>query len=370
MRGSLNSRAEIAASANDRIRQVTIAKVSSTTPREGVDKPLEWKLAAPETTGDFSATCYYFARELQKTVDVPLGLIVSAWGGSKIEPWMSEDAIRSVAGYESALAVLGQYRVDPLLGAQRWGEYWQTWWRSQEVAGREPWASNDAAASWDRAPAELTPWETWGVPATRALQRHRLVPRTRQARQVAGQTGGDIVVRADRRSRPHVREWPRRGQFAMLWRARLHAAGRRAARWRQPRRRQCARHLHERRHVRAGRQARTDTRRRHQDSAGGVGIQRFAGSRAAARAVGANRGPRHVVQRDDRAARQIRASRRRCGTRASRTSRFPKAGDTRRSFARSWPTGADSSPRTFHSSSCSSPTMGRWPRCRWRAAGR
>ena len=164
VRGSLNSRAEIAASANERIRQVTIAKVSSTTPREGVDKPLEWKLAAPETTGDFSATCYYFARELQKTVDVPLGLIVSAWGGSKIEPWMSEDAIRSVAGYESALAVLGQYRVDPLLGAQRWGEYWQTWWRSQEVAGREPWASNDAAASWDRAPAELTPWETWGVP--------------------------------------------------------------------------------------------------------------------------------------------------------------------------------------------------------------
>jgi sialate O-acetylesterase len=166
VRGSLNSRAEIAASANDRIRQVTIAKVSSATPRDGVDKPLEWKRAAPETTADFSATCYYFARELQKTVDVPIGLIVSAWGGSKIEPWMSEDAIRTVPGYESALAVSAEYRVDPSSAALHWGEYWQKWWRSQTgVAAREPWAASDAAASWSRAPAELTRWENWGVAA-------------------------------------------------------------------------------------------------------------------------------------------------------------------------------------------------------------
>jgi sialate O-acetylesterase len=165
VRGSLNSRAEIAASANDRIRQVTIAKVSSNTTRDNVDKPLEWKRAAPETTGDFSATCYYFARELQKTVDVPLGLIVSAWGGSKIEPWMSEDAIRTVPGYEAALAVSAEYRTDPSVAALHWGEYWQKWWRSQDgVAGREPWTTNDAAPSWARAPAELTPWENWGVP--------------------------------------------------------------------------------------------------------------------------------------------------------------------------------------------------------------
>ncbi len=166
VRGSLNSRAEIAASANERIRQVTIAKTSSTTPRDGVDKPLEWKRAAPETTGDFSATCYYFARELQKSVDVPLGLIVSAWGGSKIEPWMSEDAMRTVPGYESALAVSAEYRVDPAAAVRHWGEHWQKWWRSLGglAGGREPWTTTDDAAAWRPAPAELTPWENWGVP--------------------------------------------------------------------------------------------------------------------------------------------------------------------------------------------------------------
>jgi len=165
VRGSLNSRAEIAASTNDRIRQVTIAKTSSTTPRDGVDKPLEWKIAKPETTGDFSATCYYFARELQKTVDTPIGLIVSAWGGSKIEPWMSEDAMRTVPGYETALAVSAEYRVDPAAAARHWGEHWQKWWRSQGqmYEAHQPWAASDGFY-WNRAPAELTPWENWGFP--------------------------------------------------------------------------------------------------------------------------------------------------------------------------------------------------------------
>ncbi len=168
VRGSLNSRAEIAASANLGIRQVTIPMASGTSARADFDKPLEWKIAGPETTGDFSATCYFFARELAKVQSVPQGLIVSAWGGSKIQPWMSEAAIRSLGGYDTALAVLEQYRGDPSLAAQRWGEVWQRWWLDQTTVtrGSTPWvlARGDAAA-WKPAPAEMTPWESWGVPA-------------------------------------------------------------------------------------------------------------------------------------------------------------------------------------------------------------
>jgi sialate O-acetylesterase len=199
VKGSLNSRAEIAASANERIRQVTIAKVSSTTPRDGVDKTLEWKIAAPETTGDFSATCYYFARELQKTVDVPIGLIVSAWGGSKIEPWMSENAMRTVPGYENALAVSAEYRVDPSAAARHWGEYWQKWWRALGglAVGREPWAATDDSATWNPAPAELTPWENWGVPALAPYDgmvwyRARVKLTSAQAKQAATLSLGQI----------------------------------------------------------------------------------------------------------------------------------------------------------------------------------
>jgi sialate O-acetylesterase len=171
VRASLNGRAEIAASANNGIRQITIPMVSDTTPRTGFDKPLEWKIAGADTTGDFSATCYFFARELAKTQPVAQGLIVSAWGGAKIQPWMSEAAIRSLGGYDEQLAVLETYRGDPSAAAQRWGEVWQRWWLDQTTVtrGKQPWllARNDAG-DWRPAPADLTPWESWGVPALAA----------------------------------------------------------------------------------------------------------------------------------------------------------------------------------------------------------
>jgi sialate O-acetylesterase len=168
VRASLNSRAEIAASANDGIRQVTIPMASSASVRGGFDKPLQWKVAGPEHSGDFSATCYFFARELAKSQPVAQGLIVSAWGGSKIQPWISEGAIRALGGYDTALAVLETYRGDPAAAAQRWGEVWQRWWLDQKAVtrGKQPWlAARGDAAEWTRAPEAMTPWESWGVPA-------------------------------------------------------------------------------------------------------------------------------------------------------------------------------------------------------------
>jgi sialate O-acetylesterase len=166
VRASLNGRAEIAASANDGIRQVTIPMVSSTSPRTGFDKPLEWKVAGPETTGDFSGVCYFFVRELAKTQPVAHGMIVSAWGGSKIQPWVSEGALRALGGYDTALAVLETYRGDPSAAAQRWGEVWQRWWLDQTTVtrGKTPWLMSRDAADWKPAPVEMTPWESWGVP--------------------------------------------------------------------------------------------------------------------------------------------------------------------------------------------------------------
>ncbi|MEJ2006255.1 MAG: sialate O-acetylesterase [Cyclobacteriaceae bacterium] len=52
-----------------------------------------WEVASPETTGDFTAVGYFFARELRKHVDVPIGLLNSSWGGSRIEPWMRIEVV-------------------------------------------------------------------------------------------------------------------------------------------------------------------------------------------------------------------------------------------------------------------------------------
>jgi len=49
----------------------------------------------PTTVREFSATAYYFGRLLNELLDVPVGLIVTAWGGSAAEAWMTEEMLRA-----------------------------------------------------------------------------------------------------------------------------------------------------------------------------------------------------------------------------------------------------------------------------------
>jgi sialate O-acetylesterase len=156
---------EAALSANTRIRSVTVPRGSSAAPLEGFAAPLEWKLAAPGNTEHFSAVCYYFVRELQKVVDVPQGIIHSSWGGSRIEPWMSEAALRQQPGYGPQLDLLDEYRTNRPLAFRHWGDTWQKWWASQgATGGKQPWLAGKAdTGAWKPAPTGLDYWETWGV---------------------------------------------------------------------------------------------------------------------------------------------------------------------------------------------------------------
>lgn len=163
---SLDSRTEIANSSNDLIRVLTVPLVSAPAPKEGFLSPLEWKVASPRETANFSAACYYFARELQKTVRVPMGLVVSAWGGSKIQPWISAQATRALGDDHALLDVLDEYTRDPAAAAGKFGAIWQDWWRSRVTnpAQREPWLESNNRDFWREAPPALGFWENWGVP--------------------------------------------------------------------------------------------------------------------------------------------------------------------------------------------------------------
>ncbi|MFD2967532.1 sialate O-acetylesterase [Sphingobacterium bambusae] len=51
-------------------------------------KPSRWKVASPSTVANFSATAYFFGKRLRQQLKVPVGLIVSSYGGSNVEAWM------------------------------------------------------------------------------------------------------------------------------------------------------------------------------------------------------------------------------------------------------------------------------------------
>ncbi len=87
----LNAEEEVAAADYPEIRLIDVPKVLSATPK--TDFKGSWVRCTPETVskhgtwGGFSAAAYYFGRELYKELGVPIGLIDSSWGGSRIEPW-------------------------------------------------------------------------------------------------------------------------------------------------------------------------------------------------------------------------------------------------------------------------------------------
>ena len=51
----------------------------------------KWEAASPETVGHFTAVGYFFAREIQNSENIPIGLLNSSWGGSRIEPWIQAE---------------------------------------------------------------------------------------------------------------------------------------------------------------------------------------------------------------------------------------------------------------------------------------
>ena len=82
---SLNPAEEIAAADFPAIRQMKIDHLTAATPQDDVKSA--WQVCSPATAGGFTAAGYFMARELHRELGVPIGLLNSSWGGTRIEPW-------------------------------------------------------------------------------------------------------------------------------------------------------------------------------------------------------------------------------------------------------------------------------------------
>ncbi len=95
---SLNPQQEIAAANYPNIRLFKLANRVSDTPLKDLAPGsfTTWAACDPQTVPNFSAVGYFFGRELFKSLNVPIGLINSSWGGTRSEAWTSKPAIESV----------------------------------------------------------------------------------------------------------------------------------------------------------------------------------------------------------------------------------------------------------------------------------
>ncbi|MEZ6040722.1 MAG: sialate O-acetylesterase [Planctomycetaceae bacterium] len=77
-------------------------------PQVGTQEPIwshdrQWQVCTPETVGGFSAVGYFFGRQLLDTLDVPVGMINNAWGGSACEAWVNRDVLSADPQFQPLL---------------------------------------------------------------------------------------------------------------------------------------------------------------------------------------------------------------------------------------------------------------------------
>ena len=101
------------------IHYVKIPSVMSTQPLD--DAQCEWKVIGPQTVGDASATGYFFAQAINKTLNIPVGLVMANKGGTRVESWLDRDYLeKNTTESLDSMAMMKKFPYDylrPLL----WG---------------------------------------------------------------------------------------------------------------------------------------------------------------------------------------------------------------------------------------------------------
>jgi len=105
----INGEEEAAKANNPNIRIFHVQKIGAEYPQQTCNAT--WTMCTPETMRATSATGYFFARELQQKLNVPVGIIVSAWGGTPAEVWIEKSRIEK----------------DPVLNMHKYSQHFDGW---------------------------------------------------------------------------------------------------------------------------------------------------------------------------------------------------------------------------------------------------
>ncbi len=70
----------------------------------------EWSVCSPKAVERFSAVAYFFARELERELDMPVGLINSTWSGTPIQSWMEASVAAQFEPSAQSLSLVARLR--------------------------------------------------------------------------------------------------------------------------------------------------------------------------------------------------------------------------------------------------------------------
>ena len=134
-----------------------------------------WVKCSPKDAYYFSAVAYFFGRKIHQDLDVPVGLIVSSWGGTMIQPWISLDGFRA-AGIRQDFKGMEEFFEGGEEGQKsymekeqkRYSDEMKEWQELFEKAGAE---ARKKTQGWEKADFDDSAWE----PAVRRYTSNYLV---------------------------------------------------------------------------------------------------------------------------------------------------------------------------------------------------
>lgn len=145
-----DAQTEIASANFPRLRLFTVGKDMSFVLKDDL-KEGQWQECTPETVRYFSAVAYYFGKKLQEELDVPIGLINSSWGGTKVEPWISWDRIQQEPEYKDLK--LDQLEKTAAQNDKNQQRYMEAMRNDKGLSER-----------WYEADSKVTGWKTMDIP--------------------------------------------------------------------------------------------------------------------------------------------------------------------------------------------------------------
>jgi sialate O-acetylesterase len=91
--GAANAAEEIPKANDPGLRFFTVPRKISVQ-AESDTLPASWEVSTSDTAKNFSAVAYFFARDLRRSLNVPVGVILSAWPGTQCEEWTDPESLR------------------------------------------------------------------------------------------------------------------------------------------------------------------------------------------------------------------------------------------------------------------------------------
>ena len=120
----LGAAGDIKAADLPQIRRLKIERVQVAKPQADAPVASPWQVCSPATAGGFTAVGFYFAREIHQKTKVPIGIIDSNWGGTRIEPWIAPENPEAEAQLNGGLSSIYNAMIHPFLQLPIKGALW------------------------------------------------------------------------------------------------------------------------------------------------------------------------------------------------------------------------------------------------------